>query len=259
MSFTTDRSSGRQVRDLDLRLGEEGDGKPFALVSFLAAGVIDMTQLDDAHIVFPDLFRDDVLHIETRRLWLRWPMLSDAQALHSVAWREALARNAAVRPQPFPASEPSLWIAEARGGNEAGLRLDLAIAEKSRPGSLIGLIGVRSLGPANELSLGFLLEVEHQGQGLMTEAVRALAGMVFRYTEATVIHGSSGIANVASKRVMEKAGFRCVERSSGQRPQRTASVAGCPSLVLRRSVWRGTGRRGSTNAVAAEAPCGCAA
>lgn len=218
-----------------------------------------MTPLDDATAVFPDLFRDEVFRLETRRLWLRWPTLADAQALHSVAWREALARNAAAWPQPFPEGEPIRWINKARAGNEAGLRLDLALADKARPGQLIGLIGVRSLGRGNALSLGFLLDVEHQGQGLMTEAVRALAGAVFRYTETKVIHGSSGIANVASKRVLEKAGFRCVERSTAKRVQSTKAVAGCPSLELTRTGWSGGASRFRKEAGAAEVPCGCAA
>ncbi len=222
-----------------------------------------MTLLDDGTLdelaVFPDLFRDDVFRLETRRLWLRWPTVDDAQALHSVAWREALARNAAAWPQPFPEGEPIRWIDEARAGNEAGLRLDLALAEKARPGRLIGLIGVRSLDRGDALSLGFLLDVEHQGQGLMTEAVRALAGAVFRYTETKVIHGSSGIANVASRRVLEKAGFRCVERSTARRQASDKAVAGCPSLELSRTGWLGGKPRLRMGAAADELDCGCAA
>lgn len=223
-----------------------------------------MTLLDDAAhdeptSVFPDLFRDDVFRLETRRLWLRWPTLDDAQARHSVAWREALVRNTAAWPQPFPEDEPCAWIGEARAGNEAGQRLDLALAEKSDPGRLIGLIGVRSPGLGDELSLGFLLDVEHQGQGLMTEAVRALASLVFRYTGTKVIHGSSGIANVASKRVLEKAGFRCVERSADKRVPGGKAVAGCPSLELSRSDWIGGKSRLRLGAGTERLECGCAA
>ena len=31
--------------------------------------------------MFPDLTRDDVFRLETRRLWLRWPRLADVQAI----------------------------------------------------------------------------------------------------------------------------------------------------------------------------------
>lgn len=218
-----------------------------------------MTLLDDATAAFPELFRDDVFRLETRRLWLRWPALDDAQALHSVAWREALARNAAAWPQPFPDGEPARWIDEARTGNEAGVRLDLALADKARPSRLIGLIGAHSLGRGDALSLGFLLDVEHQGRGLMTEAVRALVGAVFRYTETQVIHGSSGIANVASRRVLEKAGFRCVERNSGKSASSSKAIAGCPSLELSRTGWTGGKTRLRLGAGAEVLDCGCAA
>lgn len=221
-----------------------------------------MSPLADPTAVFPDLFRDDVLHIETLRLWLRWPALSDVEALHAVAWREALARNSAAWPRPFPEGEPRRWIGEVRAGNEAGLRLDLAIADKSRPGRLIGLIGVRAIGRADELSLGFLLDAEHQGRGLMTEAVRAFAGAVFRYTRTQVMHGSSGIDNAASRRALEKAGFRCVQRGAGTRVatrkvERGEALNGCPSLELHRTAWIGGRPRKHARYAADEQSCDC--
>ena len=35
--------------------------------------------------MFPDVFSDDVLRIETPRLWLRWPRASDAKAIAALA------------------------------------------------------------------------------------------------------------------------------------------------------------------------------
>ena len=32
--------------------------------------------------MFPDLARDDVFLLETQRLWLRWPRILDAAAIH---------------------------------------------------------------------------------------------------------------------------------------------------------------------------------
>ena len=31
--------------------------------------------------MFPEIAKDDVFRIETRRLWLRWPRLADAPAM----------------------------------------------------------------------------------------------------------------------------------------------------------------------------------
>jgi hypothetical protein len=35
--------------------------------------------------MFPDLARDDVFRLETPRLWLRWPRICDAAAIHNFA------------------------------------------------------------------------------------------------------------------------------------------------------------------------------
>jgi hypothetical protein len=35
--------------------------------------------------MFPDLTRDDVFRIETKRLWLRWPRVQDAAAMQRLA------------------------------------------------------------------------------------------------------------------------------------------------------------------------------
>ena len=35
--------------------------------------------------MFPELTRDDVFRLETRRLWLRWPRMADANAILRLA------------------------------------------------------------------------------------------------------------------------------------------------------------------------------
>ncbi len=66
--------------------------------------------------MFPDLFRDDVFRIETRRLWLRWPTARDAESILRLAGDPAVARMTAGIPLPFEraAAMPSSWRA---GGN----------------------------------------------------------------------------------------------------------------------------------------------
>ena len=179
--------------------------------------------------LFPELFRDDVFHFETRRLWLRWPSLQDADAMQAVVLREQIARDGASWLSRPAAIEPLSCIAEARASNEAGRRLDLALARKSKPNELIGLIGVRPLARPKLLTLGFVLDVEHQGQGLMTEAVRALVGAVFHYTECEAIRGSHSNSNAATRRVLEKAGFRCVQQRASAHLRDD-----CRSMELRR-------------------------
>ena len=51
--------------------------------------------------MFPDLTRDDVFRLETRRLWLRWPRLADVQAIVRLAGEKAVADMTARIPHPY--------------------------------------------------------------------------------------------------------------------------------------------------------------
>ena len=64
--------------------------------------------------MFPDLTRDDVFRLETRRLWLRWPRQADAQAIVRLAGEKAVAEMTARLPHPYPAEAADRFILEAR-------------------------------------------------------------------------------------------------------------------------------------------------
>jgi RimJ/RimL family protein N-acetyltransferase len=211
---------------------------------------------------FPGIFRDDVFHLETRRLWLRWPRPDDAQVLLEVAVAETAARNCSAWPEIARTLDPAAWIARARAANAAGERLDLAITGKRRPGELIGLVGLRPAVRPGTLSLGYMLRVDHQGQGLMTEAVRALVGTAFRFSPCGAIRAASAVANAASERVLLKSGFERVERPRDGAAA-TAPGADRQQLELGRATWQRLARPALSVVVPdtsiGEMPCGCAA
>lgn len=211
---------------------------------------------------FPELFRDDVFRLETRRLWLRWPVTTDADDLHEIASLEVVARQTATWPHPIPAGEALRRIEQARSGNTAGTTLQLALTEKSAPGKLIGLLGLHAEKKPGTLGLGYMLDVKHQGFGIMTEAVRTLVACAFRFTDTQTLRGASRTANVASRRVMEKAGFRCVGEIDHTAPARGAPER-CNALELTRAEWRTAPSLSlivpSRSAPSQEMPCGCAA
>lgn len=201
----------------------------------------------------PELFGDDVFRIESRRLWLRWLAPGDALRVHEIAAGETAARGAGAAPHPLLAGEPLARIAAARAVNAAGSGLVLALSSKARPGDVIGLIGLE-VTRRGALSLCFVLDVRHQGNGLMTEAVRALAQAVFSFAPHRAICGPAALTNHAARRVLEKSGFRtagnAVAAAAGQR------------LQLTRSVWlgRSTGLDETDGGgTSADAPCACAA
>src|SRR3954471_7528500 len=75
---------------------------------------------DRSRTMFPDLTRDDVFRLETRRLWLRWPRLADAPAIVRLAGEKAVAEMTAFIPHPYPPEIGERFIFQARQSNADG-------------------------------------------------------------------------------------------------------------------------------------------
>ena len=90
--------------------------------------------------MFPDLTRDDVFRLETRRLWLRWPRQADAQAIVRLAGEKAVAEMTARLPHPYPPEAADRFILEARRANTEGRGLTAAITRKGN--GPIGMVGI---------------------------------------------------------------------------------------------------------------------
>ena len=65
--------------------------------------------------MFPDLTRDDVFRIETKRLWLRWPRVQDAAAIERLAGDKEVAEMTANIPHPFPTGSGERFAFESHG------------------------------------------------------------------------------------------------------------------------------------------------
>jgi RimJ/RimL family protein N-acetyltransferase len=156
--------------------------------------------------LFPWMTRDEVFRIETPRLWLRWPRLGDADALHAIAAQASVATMTATWPHPLPDGEAARRIASARDLNASGEALVLAITLKSAPDRLVGQIGCNAL-PSEYLGVGYMLDPKLSGRGLATEALRGFVDAIFTYSRLKTLTASCRLANGASKRVLERNGF----------------------------------------------------
>lgn len=150
---------------------------------------------------------DDAFVIETERLALRWPRLADARAIEHLAGDKAVAEMTALVPHPYPPRAAEGFVYGARLANASGESLTLAITPRHKPHDALGCIGVHAR-PGGTPHVGYWLGTPHWGQGYATEALRAVVDTLFEHTEAAGLAADVRVVNAASRRVLEKCGFR---------------------------------------------------
>lgn len=165
--------------------------------------------------------------IETERLVLRQPRVSDLDDLVAGANNWKVIEPTATLPFPYEAQHGATFL----GKTERQTQHPYVIATRGDD-RLIGVIGLTSLG--NEpVQLGYWLGEAHWGKGLAGEAVN---GLMRACDEAGIgpIRAKVLENNPGSLRVLEKTGFAIVER--------TTSVVerhrGKPLLVFEREAVR---------------------
>jgi RimJ/RimL family protein N-acetyltransferase len=185
--------------------------------------------------MFPDLTRDDVFRLETRRLWLRWPRRADAQAIVRLAGEKVVADMTGTIPHPNSPDYAESFIREARAANTDGRRLTMAITRREQPSDLLGIVGINHEGEPAPF-LGYWLGTPYWNGGLATEAVRAMIDAFFAYTDGRDLTASVRVVNPGSRRVLEKCGFVAVGSGLKAFPQR-GGVLPVDYFRLDRRTW----------------------
>jgi RimJ/RimL family protein N-acetyltransferase len=184
--------------------------------------------------MFPEIARDEVFRLETRRLWLRWPRAADAAALRALANDREVARLTAALPHPYAPADAERFIRDSRKDNLHGCALRLALTLKSGEREVAGVIGVdpRDGRP----TLGYWLGRPFWGQGLMSEAVAAMVHAFFLYSDSEELGARVAEDNAASRALLERRGLVEVERLAAE----SGRQAEHPRLryALRRRDWR---------------------
>ncbi|HEV7652195.1 MAG TPA: GNAT family N-acetyltransferase [Actinophytocola sp.] len=109
---------------------------------------------------------------------------------------------------PFPAADAQRLVAEFAVADERAAGWFQYALELRTTRALIGDVAVNRHGDRAEL--GFTLARAYQGQGYATEAVRCVLDRVFQEGVRTVI-AEFDPPNEASRRLLERVGFRCGE------------------------------------------------
>ena len=88
--------------------------------------------------------------------------------------------------------------------------------ESKQTGELIGDTGINEVeGTKNEIEIGYTICKKYSGQGLATEAVKAMTDYAFSKFDAEIIYGRVMHGNEASVRVIEKNGYEFVKEEFG--------------------------------------------
>jgi hypothetical protein len=183
--------------------------------------------LDWEPIMFPEIARDEVFRLETRRLWLRWPTMADA---FDGPEPKAMSMQRADGGLDLSGSA---CVACWRATNEAGRALHLTAEDKqSRTG--IGSIHL-GFGEDGRGLLALHLLPRHFGDGRAAEAIQAVVHSTFLIRATTLITATASSQDVCRRKTLEDCGFHLVETHTGTvAPERSIAP---DRYMIRRSEW----------------------
>lgn len=143
--------------------------------------------------------------LETPRLLLREPIFADARHLFDAYTHDGdVARFMTWRPHAH-LGQTEAFIDECIQAWSRGLRRPYIVAPREQPSLAIGMLEVRATD--HGLNIGYVLARRWWGQGLMPEALSALAESGLALPRTFRIEATCDVDNIASARTLEKAGF----------------------------------------------------
>jgi [ribosomal protein S5]-alanine N-acetyltransferase len=148
--------------------------------------------------------------LTTERLILRPLELADAAQIQAVfpQWEIVKYLTTAV-PWPYPSDGARIFVRDmALPAIKRGEAWHWTIRTKAVPERIIGQINLMDKPRDNR---GFWLDLKFQKQGFMTEASTAVTDYWFDVLGKTVMHIPKAAANIASRRISERAGMRVIE------------------------------------------------
>ena len=148
--------------------------------------------------------------LETERLRLRAPALSDAARVTEFIGDWDVAKMLATVPHPYSLKDAHTWLGAHEARRRAGEIFNCVIDLKGVEGVIgaIGLTGIRQIEGGKISEFGYWLAKPFWGKGIMTEAGRALLRHAFQELEFAGLKSGHYKENFRSGNVLKKLGFR---------------------------------------------------
>ncbi len=169
--------------------------------------------------------------LASRRLLLRPPRPEDAEDLARLLADEAVVRYTARIPHPYSVADARAFLDGLASADEV-----VWIITARADGAVLGAIGLEALEALEGPALGFWLGREFWGAGIMSEAVARVLRHAFEDLVAAKVRSNAQPDNLASRRVLEKAGFGFTGPGTIEAPARGAPMA-VENCEITRAAW----------------------
>jgi [ribosomal protein S5]-alanine N-acetyltransferase len=145
--------------------------------------------------------------LKTERLSLRPFLPEDADEVARMCADESVSQYIPTMPYPYTREAATTWLITHQDKADSGKELILAITEKTSA-RLMGSIGLVMTPEHRRAELGYWLGKEFRCHGFMTEAAKAMIDYCFSELQLEAVTCHHIKPNIASGRVMQKAGMK---------------------------------------------------
>lgn len=152
--------------------------------------------------------------LTTKRLILRPLIIEDADWIQKKfsKWEIIKFLNSRI-PWPYPDDGALTFLRDmVLPSMKKNKAIHWGIFLKDKPDEGIGVISFRHEADEYDGHRGFWMDIAHQGQGCMTEAVSAVNDFVFDVLEYDSFLAENAVSNIGSRRVKEKTGAVLIEK-----------------------------------------------
>ncbi|EJF89257.1 GNAT family N-acetyltransferase [Bartonella tamiae] len=170
----------------------------------------------------------------TDRLVLRPPHVEDMDTITELANNRRISSMLENMPYPYTRKHAAEFILRAVAGELGHCVYAITLADS---GQFIGIGSIKDCSENNGLEINYWIGQPFWNKGFASEASSALIDVVFRATTIETLYVSSFCANVASRRVLVKAGFRLI--ATAERYSKVSGLVFSDLYALARSEWLG--------------------